>query len=394
MNTRPDRPADTIQAADRRRSVVVCRWQVQRRAGVLAACLLLSTLTRSAVAETDWPMFRGNARLTGVATSDLPRGPAVAWTFHREEAFSGTPAIVGDTVFAPCEDGVLYALGLADGKARWTCDTKSPIRSSPTVADGVVLFGNEAGELHAVDAGSGARRWMFQTSGEIISSPNLAGPRVVFGSYDGTLYALNRSDGALAWKCATEDRLHATCVIANESALVGGCDGALHVVRLADGTQPRMIELGAVTGSSAAFDGRRAYLGTYGNEVLAIDPEAASVTWRYSDKEREFPFMASPAVHAGLVIIGGRDKRLRAFDVETGAQKWEFAARGRIDSSPVVVGDRVFFGCSDGNLYAVRLADGEKVWNFEAAEPMTASPAVARGRLVIGTLDGTLYCFK
>jgi outer membrane protein assembly factor BamB len=347
---------------------------------------------RASAAKDYWPMFRGDPQLTGVAGSGLPGELDVLWTFRSEDAFSGTAAIVDDTAYVPCEDGKLYALKLADGQQRWAYDAGAPIRSSPTAYNGAIYFGDENGVFHAVGR-DGARRWTFKTEGEIISSANLAAERLIFGSYDGTLYCLNRAHGALQWKTQTEDRLHGTCAIAGETVLIGGCDGVLHVVALADGRALRTVPLGAVTGSSTAVVNDRAYIGTYGNEVLAIDHVAGSVVWRFSDESREFPYIASAAVHAGLVVIGGRDKRLRAFDAETGAQKWAFATKGRIDSSPIIVGDRVFFGSSDGNLYAVSLKSGEKVWQFEAAEPITASTAVGHGRLVIGTLDGTLYCF-
>ena len=128
-------------------------------------------------------------------------------------------------------------------------------------------------------------------------------------------------------------------------------------------------------------------------QVLAIDWSKGKVDWVFEDEEREVPFMSSAALTDGLVIVGGRDKRLWALDRKTGKPRWKFVTQGRIDSSPVVVGERVFVGSSDGRLYAVRLDTGTEVWRFDAGSPITASPAVAAGRLVVGTLDGLLYCF-
>lgn len=355
--------------------------------------LVLAAPVEWAQADRDaWPMFRGNAELTGVAGSDLPANPEVAWTFRREDGFSATAAIVGQAVFAPCEDGKLYALRQTTGELVWTYDAGAPIHASP-LSRGLLFFGDDDGVFHAVDKETGAGRWKFKTGGEIISSANVFGRHVIFGSYDGALYCLNMPDGALVWKAQTEDRLHGSCSIAGETVMIGGCDGVLHVFNLADGAELRRVPLDAVTGSSAAVVGERAFIGTYGNEVLGIDHGAGKVLWRFTNDDREFPYFASPAVGKGLVVIGGRDKRLHGLDAATGAQKWEVATKGRIDSSAVVVGDRAFFGSSDGNLYAVALATGEQVWRFEAAEPITASPAVGNGRMVIGTADGTLYCF-
>jgi outer membrane protein assembly factor BamB len=343
----------------------------------------------------DWPMFRGDLQLTGVARGALPADLATRWTFTRDEAFSATAAIVGDTVYAACEDGVLYALDLADGSLRWQYAGGEDVafRASPTVAGGTVYLGDDLGVFHAVDAQTGARRWVFQTEGEIVSSALVIVERVVFGSYDGTLYCLDTKDGSKLWAAETEDRLHATPSLFDESLLIGGCDGKLHVIDLKSGKAQAGIELDAVTGASAAVSGKLAYLGTHGNEVLAVDFARRKVAWRYHHPERQFPFMSSAAVFDGKVIVGGRDKRVRALDAASGKQRWAFVAKGRVDSSPVVVGERVYVGSSDGNLYALDRKTGKRVWRFEAAEPITASPAVGRESLVIGTLDGTLYCF-
>jgi len=136
-----------------------------------------------------------------------------------------------------------------------------------------------------------------------------------------------------------------------------------------------------------------AFVGTYGNHVLGIDWKKGEVVWKFEDPDRPFPFLSSAAVLRDTMVIGGRDKRVRAFDAATGKPKWQFAANGKVDSSPVIVGERVFVGSSDGNVYGLRLRDGELSWKYEAGGAFSASPAIADGRLVIGTEDGTLYCF-
>ena len=84
---------------------------------------------------------------------------------------------------------------------------------------------------------------------------------------------------------------------------------------------------------------------------------------------------------------------VHALDPKSGRPLWEFATKGRVDSSPVVVGRRVFVGSSDGRIYGLDLKTGQEVWRFEAGGEVNASPAVAAGRMVIGTDDGKLYCF-
>ena len=87
------------------------------------------------------------------------------------------------------------------------------------------------------------------------------------------------------------------------------------------------------------------------------------------------------------------NKKLYAFDPQSGRRLWEFSTRGMVDSSPVVVGNRVFFGSQDGRIYGLDRRSGKEVWRYEAGGKIVASPAVAGGRLVIGSDSGHLYCF-
>src|SRR5204863_3318006 len=105
---------------------------------------------------------------------------------------------------------------------------------------------------------------------------------------------------------------------------------------------------GSNMGASSAVEGDRAYVGTYGADVFAIDLRAHKVAWSYRDPDREFPYYASPAIAGGRVIIGGRDKAVHAIDAVSGKGVWKFVTRARVDASPAVGGGRVVVGRSAG----------------------------------------------
>lgn len=390
----------------------------------------LQPAVRAGTDAADWPMFRGDAALSGVARTKLPDRLRVRWRFSAGDAFESTAAIVSDTVYVGCDDGHLYAIALETGKARWSYAAVTPsdaesrrsmsdgpasapaasqparaavasrtggaepnaIRSSPAVFEGMVFFGDDDGVFHALDARNGRAAWTFPTGAQIISSPVPADGRVIFGSYDGFLYCLSPRDGKLIWRYETEDRVHGTPSVADGRAMVAGCDGRLHVVDVRDGARVAEVPIGSPSGSAAARLGSRAFIGTFGNQVLGIDCAAETIAWAFEDRERQQPYYASPAVSDHRVFIGGRDKLLRAFDAGSGEVKWTFRAGGRIDSSPVLCGGRLYFGASDGVLYVLNAADGREVQRFEAGDGISASPAIGRGRIVIGTEGGTLYC--
>ncbi|MCH7814521.1 MAG: PQQ-like beta-propeller repeat protein, partial [Planctomycetes bacterium] len=132
----------------------------------------------AAAPSAQWPMFRGNEQLTGVAVGRLPDRLAVRWKFETQEPFSSSAAVVDDTVYVGCDDGRLYALDLRQGKPKWQYEAEGPVQSSPLVFDRTVFFGDDEGVMHAVDTRTGKRRWTFRTDGPIIPSANRAGGRI------------------------------------------------------------------------------------------------------------------------------------------------------------------------------------------------------------------------
>ena len=142
-----------------------------------------------------------------------------------------------------------------------------------------------------------------------------------------------------------------------------------------------------------AVIGDHAYFGTEGGAFLCIDWKQAKQVWMYEDPDRSQAYRSSPAATEQAVVVGGRDKRIRAFDPGTGKQLWSFAAKTRVDASPVIVGQRVFAAAADGRLYTLDLQTGKLLWEHEAGGGFAGSPAVAAGRLVIASDEGVVYCF-
>jgi len=351
----------------------------------------------AAAPAADWPLFRGDRQLTGVASAALPAELKPIWT-HRAAAGIETSAVVaGGLVYVGTLGGALQAVSLETGAVAWTYEAGSPLKSSPSVFDGAVYVGDESGELHCVDAAAGKRRWIFRTEGAIASSANLAGDLIVFGSEDNNVYAVTAKEGRLAWKVATGGYVYGTPAVFESGGammiLSAGCDGFLRLVRARDGEVISKLELGGYVGASPAVRADRAWVGTFENSVLGIDLKGPRLLWSFSNPERQFPFYASAAVTDGLVVIGGRDRTVHALEPATGKVLWSHVTRAKVDSSPVIAGDRVFAANAAGDLFALGLGSGQMLWQFETGAAILGSPAIAGGRLVIGNADGVLHAF-
>lgn len=371
----------------------------------LVLTLIVSSLAAGAAAQdgADWPQFRRDAALTGIATSPLGDELELKWSAPLGFSVESSPAIARGFVYATALPGVLVKLNLEDGAEAWRyrpgateaeADEFEEDRfgeSSPAVAGGTVYVGDLLGVLHAVDADSGEPRWRFPTGAEIKSSPVVAGDLVLIGSYDEHFYGVDRVTGEARWSLQTEGPVHATPGRHDGLAWVTGCDAVLRGVRITDGIEMLRFDSGAYTAASPAIAEGTLYYGTFNNEVLAVDVGAGELRWRYEHPERHFPYYASAALADDLVIAAGRDKLIHALDRQTGKARWTFRARARFDASPAVAGDRVYAGNADGRLYVLDLETGEKLSEFHAGAAIMGSPAVAGGRIVFGTQDGTLF---
>jgi outer membrane protein assembly factor BamB len=268
-----------------------------------------------------WPQFRRSPALNGVASAPLQEPLRRVWTYEAGSPVESSPAIAGGIVYIGSSSGDLHAIDLTTGAVKWKYLTNKDLgigESSPAVANGIVYVGDLAGVLHAVDAATGKPRWTFKTGAEIKSSPVVAGTRVLIGSYDGKLYGLDAATGKSAWQYATENYVHATPAISNGVAYFGGCDEYFHGVRVSDGQQVVKLSTDGYTAASAALDAGVAYYGTFANDVIAVDIAARKVKWRFEDPDRQFPFYSSAAIANGVMVLGGRDKQVRALDLATG----------------------------------------------------------------------------
>lgn len=339
-----------------------------------------------------WPLFRGDPQATGVVDGALPEQPELLWTFSTKDGgFEATAVIADGTVYAGSMGENLYAVDLATGKEKWKFFSSLGFPAPPAVREGRVYIGDSEGLFSCLDAATGQPVWQYQADLEIDSGANFHAGNVLFGSQDGNLYCLNAQTGAVVWKYESADQIRSFPVLAGPNVLVAGCDGRLHIVAVADGKAVGTVKLDGPTGCTPAVRGNLAWFGSEGGAFVAVDWQAAKIVW--SDRDRRPSIRSSAAVTADLVVVGARDKKVHAFEPQTGRPLWTFTARGDVDSSPVVVGNRIYVGSSDGRIYALDRQTGQAMWQYTAGGHVLASPAVAAGRLVIGTTHGDLLCF-
>ncbi|MFO0899045.1 MAG: PQQ-binding-like beta-propeller repeat protein [Pirellulales bacterium] len=341
-----------------------------------------------------WPLFRGNPQATGISPASLPDDPQLVWKRSWDNAsFDCTAAIDHDRLFVGDMDGNFFALSLADGSDLWKVKTENSFTGAVAVRDGLVYAGDADGKFHCWKAADGSPVWSFESKAEINSGANFYKDWVLVGSQDATLYCRNAKTGEPVWEHTIENQIQCSPTIAENRVFLAGCDGQLHIIDLDQGKSIGQVQIGAETRATPAVLGDLLFFGTYRETFYCVNWRKAEVAWTYRNDKRSFPFHSSAAVTNDILVVGGNDKLVHALKPQDGERLWQFATKGRVDSSPVVVGERVYVGSADGRLYGLELATGKKLWEYEAGGSFVASPAVASGKLVIANQDGTVYCF-
>jgi outer membrane protein assembly factor BamB len=112
----------------------------------------------------------------------------------------------------------------------------------------------------------------------------------------------------------------------------------------------------------AASDGKVCTLGVHGI-ITCRNAATGKELWRKETKEPKFATSSSPIIADGMCIVYGKD--LTAYDLATGAVKWQWKDGGTPYGSPVfmtVDGVKQVVTPFDGGLVGVSAADGKFLW--------------------------------
>jgi hypothetical protein len=125
-----------------------------------------------------------------------PRKPddPIVWSVHDESGFWSTPALYGDLVISPADNGTAYGVDRATGEVRWTVDLPGPTWQSAVIVDDVWVQGDCNGILHGFDVSDPTVQppelWTVELGGCIESTPALWHGRLFVGTRGGRFFAV------------------------------------------------------------------------------------------------------------------------------------------------------------------------------------------------------------
>jgi outer membrane protein assembly factor BamB len=191
----------------------------------------------------------------------------------------------------------------------------------------------------------------------LVTSSNLSE-----GARDCAVYCLGAADGAVKWRAELKHNpWGGATVAADGQTVIVGC-------------------------SSIRFD--PAEVAHAKGEVVALSLADGSVKWR---KDVSGGVVSPVATARDLAFFTATDKKVRAFDLKTGDQRWAFDGKTPFFAGVAIAGEMVYACDLNGVLYAIGLGDGKQAWRLDIGKETKSpghvygSPVVHGGRIYIGT---------
>ncbi len=249
--------------------------------------------------------------------------------FTANDRWVASPLVVGNTIYAPNNNGTLYALQLATGQLAWSVPVGRSLWGTPST-DGKLIFVTSLDHfLYAVDPNSHKVAWKTDLGGAIPSSPFVAsdGSSVYLGSFAKKVYAVDTGKGAVRWSADLKNWAWSTPILIGDTLIASDISGNLYSLAAASGknTWPEVKPDGPITASPLALPDGGVVVATESGFLYAYKPDG-SLLW--------------PPVNIG----------------------------GKIYTAPVLAGDRILVAPMGAPhwLYAVNSKDGSLVqWFFD-----------------------------
>jgi outer membrane protein assembly factor BamB/tRNA A-37 threonylcarbamoyl transferase component Bud32 len=209
--------------------------------------------------------------------------------------------------------------------------------------------------------------------------PNLAPPVVAQAS------APNSPKPIWSFEC--EDELRGSPTFHEGNIYLGSYDNNLYAINGASGSFLwKFPTEGGIVSKPAIYE-NHIFFGSEDNRLYAISLASRKLTWSYFTYA---PIRSSPLTAEGHVFVGSDDASLHAVNALSGRRAWSVEAGAPIRSTPLVYNDSVYFGAESGDFFCLDFT-GRIKWRFKARRANTGSPIAHNGVIYFGSVDGTLY---
>ncbi len=271
---------------------------------------------------------------------------ALRWEFSPAgETVEGTPAVVGDTVYAGGD--ALYAVAAGDGSELFRFDPGADDLGAPVVAEGTVLVAGDR-TVYALDPATGDELWTFDAGGALLAPPSVKRGVAYLGVGDESVVALDVASGDVRWRSDAPGR---------QTSVFGG-----HVVT------------------------------NNGRNLAVLSASDGRLEWRL-DPPRSVVVTAQVVAGGRVFVLTGGiaiewDDGVHAFDVATGRRRWHrdvgiHPLFERADDSLALGGNALYVAGINGSVTALHSQTGRTQFRFDLDEPIKPMPVPVKDGLYL-----------
>jgi outer membrane protein assembly factor BamB len=282
----------------------------------------------------------------------------------------------------------VYALNVSDGSLKWQfpqkADRNLSFYSAPGLtSDGQLIIGGYDRKLHSLNPKDGSVNWIFEKSqGRFIGSSLVTEAGIFAPNADENLYAVDFKGNSL-WTFKTNHALWAKPAIQGDKLYLAGMDRHIYAINAQDGKELWSQELsGASVATPTLSDDGIIYVGTFGNELVALDSTNGEIKWRSPTQGWVW---SDPVLNGDILYFGDLSGTFYAVDRNTGKVSWKIQPNGPIAGSPLCMGESVYFTTESGSLYAVDL-QGKILWNKQIGGKIYTGPVEAGDQILVAPI--------
>ncbi len=238
-----------------------------------------------------------------------------------------TPLVINDTLYAPNNDGSLYAVKLASGQLLWSLSIGQPLWGTP-VTDGRFIFLTSLDHfLYTIDPQNQKVIWKVNLGGSATGSPALSVDKTTLyvGSFGSKVLAINTADGSIKWKASTNAWIWSNPSINVSNVFVADING----------------------------------------QVYSLEASTGQNTW--SNIKPDDSITGSPLLTTNGVIVATESGSVYSLD-QNGKVIWSAPIGGKIYTAPVASGNLVLVAPLGAQylMYGINEKDGSILpWHFD-----------------------------
>jgi outer membrane protein assembly factor BamB len=129
------------------------------------------------------------------------------------------------------------------------------------------------------------------------------------------------------------------------------------------------------------------------HHIYEIDRETGEAIWKSEDLGGAI--VGTPVLQNNSLYVGSFGQEMLAIDAGTGKVTWRYPTAGWVWSGPVLDGEALYFGDLAGGMYALKASTGEEIWKIAPPVDQKAAipgqPLVKDGSVYFTSENGVLY---